>query len=213
MNHELEYIPYRSRRNKVITNDRILNLFDEFSYKKNQDFVLNTKKKINLEIGFGSGEFILNQAKENTDNIYIGSEVYNPGIVKLICKLESDNINNVFVYQGDVRELLKQTSDQLFSNIYILFPDPWPKKKHHKRRLINNNFLRYLISKFKENLFIVTDDLSYSRSIHDSIESNNEYVLDEIKISNQLFFKTKFEKKAIQQLNNIFNFTLSHKKK
>jgi|AACY02.17.fsa_nt_gi tRNA (guanine-N7-)-methyltransferase len=213
MNKELKYLPYRSRRNKIIKNDISLNLIDYYSYDRQKEFILNTNKKINLEIGFGSGEFIFYRAKRDKENIYVGSEVYNPGIVKLINNINRNNIDNVFIYQGDVRDLLNHIPNQFFYNIYILFPDPWPKKKHHKRRLINKSFLQYLFDKFSSNLFIVTDHANYAENILHDILKNDEIKLDKMKISNKVFFKTNFEAKALQKSNNIFNFALSHKNK
>ena len=213
MNKALEYLPYKSRRNKIIKNNDCLKLIDYYSYERKKEFILNTNKKINLEIGFGSGEFIFYRATRDKENIYIGSEVYTPGIVKLINNINRHNMNNILIYQGDARDLLNQIPNQFFYNIYILFPDPWPKKKHHKRRLINKNFLEYLLSKFSSNLFIVTDHLNYAENILYDILKTNKFKLDKMKISNKVFFKTNFEAKALQKSNNIFNFALSHKNK
>lgn len=213
MNKKLEYIPYKSRRNKIIESDEFLNLLNNYSYERQKEFILNTRKRINLEIGFGAGEFILYRAKRDKENIYIGSEVYNPGIIKLINNIKRYNVNNIFVYQGDARDLLNQISDQFFYNIYILFPDPWPKKKHHKRRLIEKNFLQYLLDKFSSNLFIATDHLGYAESILYDILKNDKFKLNQMKISKERFFKTNFETKALQKSSNIFKFALSHKNK
>ena len=74
--------------------------------------------------------------------------------MKLINNIKEHDLHNIFVYQGDARELLNQVPDKFFNNIYILFPDPWPKNRHHKHRLINKDFLQYLSNKFSSNLFI-----------------------------------------------------------
>jgi tRNA (guanine-N7-)-methyltransferase len=211
MNNELKYIPYKSRRNKCIRDSGIISLLDYYSYGRQQKFILHTNKKVNLEIGFGSGEFIFYRAVRDIDSIYIGSEVYNPGIIKLITNIKERNINNIFIYQGDARELLAQVPDKFFNNIYILFPDPWPKNRHHKHRLINKNFLQYLSNKFSSNLFIVTDHSNYAESVLYDILQNDEFRLSKMKISNKIFYKTNFEEKALQKSNDIFSFALSHK--
>ena len=210
MNSNFQYISYKSRRNRMIKNDKYLELLYKFSFKKNLDVLLNTKKKINLEIGFGSGELIYYRAIRDMQNYYIGSEVYNPGIVKLLNKIHIFNINNIFIFQNDVRDLLYQIPYNLFCNIYILFPDPWPKKKHHKRRLINNQFLEFIKNKFTGKLFILTDDESYAESILYDILNCSTFRIDRVKISKTSPFYTKFAFKAIEKSNNIFTFILSH---
>ena len=211
MNNELKYIPYKSRRNKFIRDSSSLCLLNYYSYGRQQKFILSTNKKVNLEIGFGSGEFIFYRAIRDSDSIYIGSEVYTPGIMKLINNIKEHDLHNIFVYQGDARELLNQVPDKFFNNIYILFPDPWPKNRHHKHRLINKDFLQYLSNKFSSNLFIVTDHSNYAESVLYDILQSDKFKLVKMKISNKIFYKTNFEEKALQKSNNIFNFALSHK--
>ena len=211
MDRGFYYIPYKSRRNSYIKHKEALNLLNEYSYNNAMQFLEQTTKKVNLEIGFGSGEFILTKAIENPNDIYLGCEVYNPGIVNLVKNLKKNNINNVFIYKGDARELLINTVDLSFSNLYILFPDPWPKNKHHKRRLINQSFLSFIRKKFHSSLCIATDHSEYAQSIlHDALQCG-DYIVEMSKIKKEKCFYTKFEDKAISKSSCIFHFILSHK--
>ena len=210
MNEGIKYIPYKSRRNKIINDTQFYQIFDKFSFQNHSKSILNTKKILNLEIGFGSGEFIFYRAQRDKDNIYIGSEVYNPGITKLLNKIEKNNIDNIYIFNKDVRDLLNQIPNKLINNIYILFPDPWPKKKHFKRRLINKTFLKFIAPKFSSNLFIATDHLNYAESILYATLQSNCLKIKKMKVSNKSFFKTKYESKALKNLNTIFNFVLTH---
>ena len=210
MNEGIKYILYKSRRNKIINDTQFYEIFDKFSFQSHSRSILNTKKILNLEIGFGSGEFIFYRAKKDKDSIYIGSEVYNPGIKKLLSKIEKNNINNIYIFNKDVRDLLNQFPNKLVNNIYILFPDPWPKKKHFKRRLINKDFLKFIATKFSSNLFIATDHLNYAESIlYDSLQSDC-LKIKKMKISDKSFYKTKYESKALENSNTVFNFVLTH---
>ncbi|MFQ3307184.1 MAG: tRNA (guanine-N7-)-methyltransferase [Candidatus Midichloriaceae bacterium] len=209
---DLSYIPYKSRRNIKINNKELLDLLNlhstEAFFKSNPKL---NDQKINLEIGFGSGEFILQQAKQNPEEIFFGCEVYNHGVIKLLHNIQRNNLKNIFVCNIDVREfLLNLPKEILFNNIYIYYPDPWPKKKHNKRRLISGNFLEFLLNKFQKNLCITTDHKDYAESILYQALLLPSYYIDTMLISNNQKLHTKFEKKAIMNKSNIFNFILKH---
>ena len=133
------------------------------SYKR----FINKFSKIHLEIGFGFGDFTFETAKNNPDIGFIASEVHINGVVNLMAKLEKEPLDNVKIFKSDIRIFLEQVPQQLFDKIYILFPDPWPKVKHHKRRLIDEEFLQILSQKMSvdSTLIIATDHDSYKRWI------------------------------------------------
>lgn len=108
------------------------------------------KSSVILEIGFGMGQSLLEMAKKNPHKNYIGIEVHRPGVGSLLAHLEEENITNVKVYMFDAVEVIKQCllSNSL-SEVYIYFPDPWPKKKHNKRRLIQTEFMQLIDSRLK----------------------------------------------------------------
>lgn len=133
---------------------------DLLSLKKDN---IHINKKLFFEIGFGSGDIIYKQAKLNPDNIYIGIEYYRKGIAQLIEKIEKTNLNNLKILHGDARRLLEDIPDQIFDEIWIFFPDPWPKKRHSKRRFLQLEIIKMLHKKIKNGgkLLISSDDKNY----------------------------------------------------
>ncbi|MGH6888381.1 MAG: tRNA (guanosine(46)-N7)-methyltransferase TrmB [Rhizomicrobium sp.] len=88
-----------------------------------------------LEIGFGGGEHLLWQAEHHPNIGLIGAEPYQNGVAKLLAKLAAQAWN-VRIYEGDAREIIASLPDASLGRVFLLFPDPWPKKRHHKRRFI-----------------------------------------------------------------------------
>ena len=160
-----------------------------------------------LEIGFGNAEHLKFQALKNSDILFIGSEVYMSGIGTLIGAIKKHNIDNIRIFPDDIRILLDDEGGNIFDAVKILCPDPWPKERHHKRRLINNDFLRMLNNSMKTNayLYISTDWENYAESIAE-ILNNSEF----FKSSTRKFLKkehlSKFEKRGEDQGRQIFKF-------
>jgi tRNA (guanine-N7-)-methyltransferase len=90
-----------------------------------------------LEIGFGGGEHLAHQAGVHRDVRFIGAEPFINGVAKLLSLIEAKKLENVLIHDGDVRDLLEALPDGSIERIYLLYPDPWPKARHHKRRLVN----------------------------------------------------------------------------
>lgn len=90
-----------------------------------------------LEIGYGGGEHLAGQAKANPDIGFIGGEFFTQGVAKLLALIEEDELSNVRLYAGDARELLASIKPETLSRIFVLYPDPWPKKRHERRRFIS----------------------------------------------------------------------------
>lgn len=167
---------------------------------------LNTSKNI-LEIGFGFGDFLFEKAKNNPQNFFYGSEPHINGVVNLLAKLEQEPLSNLKVSRQDVRLFLSNFPDNFFEQIYILFPDPWPKAKHFKRRLINQNFLDSVLTpKMKEGskLTIATDHDSYKTWILAEIAKSENFTWEaKSKVDWQTFPNdwtvTKYQKKAARE--------------
>jgi len=101
-----------------------------------------------IEIGFGNGEGLANIAAANPDKDYIGIEVHRPGVGHLMMLLHQQGLTNVRIYCHDAIEILEQKiADNSLAAVHLFFPDPWPKKKHHKRRIVQPSFCRLLIAK------------------------------------------------------------------
>jgi tRNA (guanine-N7-)-methyltransferase len=94
-----------------------------------------------LEIGFGGGEHLVAQAGAHPEKRFIGVEPFLNGVASCLRHIEESGVQNVRLHQGDAREVIAQLPDASLDLCYILFPDPWPKTRHHKRRLIQPEFL------------------------------------------------------------------------
>jgi tRNA (guanine-N7-)-methyltransferase len=148
-----------------------------------------------LEIGFGMGQSLAAMAAQNPEQNFLGIEVYRPGVGALLLELEKQKITNVRVYCADAIEVLHNCiSDNSLDKILILFPDPWPKKKHHKRRLVQVEFIKLLSGKLKKGgyLQIATDWDDYAEHIVGVI---HELPLLQ-RISSDPRSVTKFEERA-----------------
>ena len=93
-------------------------------------------REVWLEIGFGGGEHMAAQAKARPDVLLIGAEPFQNGVASALRHVAAGGLTNVRLHDGDVRELLSRLPDACLDRIFVLFPDPWPKARHHKRRLI-----------------------------------------------------------------------------
>ena len=97
-----------------------------------------------LEIGFGTGTHLLHIARRNPDVSVIGAEPFLNGTAKALKGVADEGLTNVRLFRGDVRELMADMPDACLSRVFILFPDPWPKARHNKRRLIQGAFVAEL---------------------------------------------------------------------
>ena len=96
---------------------------------------------VTMEIGFGRGEVLLAEAQEHPERRLLGVEVYRPGVHRLLCALERADVDNVRILCTDAAPLLARLPDACLAGIRMLFPDPWPKTRHHKRRLVTEAFV------------------------------------------------------------------------
>ena len=162
-----------------------------------------------LEIGFGNGENILALAKNNPDTLFVGSEVYLAGIGYLIGEIQKLGLLNIRITTGDIRLLIEQIKEPLFDDVLIICPDPWPKARHHKRRLIKEDFLKLVhpIIKDQGELFISTDWENYAESIEEAINQSSGYE----KLTGSVYQEselTKFQQRAAKEGRDIYCFPL-----
>lgn len=118
-----------------------------------------------LEIGFGNGASLLAMAQANPDNNYIGIEVHRPGVCNVLLQIEKLAIDNVRVINADATEILRHhLADGSLDTVYIFFPDPWHKTRHHKRRLVQPAFVELVRDKLKPGglLHMATDWENYA---------------------------------------------------
>ncbi len=121
--------------------------------------------KFALEVGFGGGEHLVARASANPDWGFIGCEPFLNGIAQLLTKIEEAEHTNIRIHTGDARDILDRLPERALSAVYVLFPDPWPKRRHWKRRLISNDTLQSLARVMKPGtqLIFASDDVSYVR--------------------------------------------------
>lgn len=122
------------------------------------------KKALWLEIGFGGAEHMITQAGRHPDIGIIGCEPFLEGVAKALAGIEDDNLQNVRIWPDDARLLIDRLPDQSLDRVFILFPDPWPKRRQQKRRLLQPAFLSSLHPKMKpgSTLRFATDVKSYA---------------------------------------------------
>ena len=140
--------------------------------KVNLEKDIKKNKKNIIDVGSGSGENTLLLAEKNPDALIIAIEIFWDGNINLCKQLSKLKLYNVKIFSSNVLKLFDHlNNDNYFNEIWILFPDPWSKKKHYKRRLINDNFLKKVYPYIKKNgkIFIATDSTSYLQSIMNSI--------------------------------------------
>ena len=169
-------------------------------------------KEIWLEIGFGSGEHIKWQLDNKKDIAIIGCEPYINGVANLLEILNTEQLQRVKIFTGDARKVITSLKNNTISKVFILFPDPWPKKRHHKRRIIDKDLIKTLSIILKESgeLRIASDHSNYvSWILHQFL--NNKYLIWTAKSKKDFLKKpekwpkTKFEERA-KRLGSICYF-------
>lgn len=132
-----------------------------------------------LEIGFGSGASLVAMAKQHPHEDFIGIEMYHPGIGALLNEMQIQQVDNIRIYHADAVEVLEQCiAENSVDVIQIFFPDPWRKRKHHKRRLIQPDFVRLLASRLKLHgtLHLATDWEHYADHMIRVLSEAEEFV-------------------------------------
>ena len=127
-----------------------------------------------LEVGFGNGESLAQMAVASPDYNFLGVEVHTPGVGQLLQKIRQLDLQNVRVFCADAVEILKhRIQDQSLAGMQIFFPDPWHKARHHKRRLINPDFVQLAATKLTEGGFLhaATDWEDYAKQMLEVLEA------------------------------------------
>ncbi|RUA04983.1 MAG: tRNA (guanosine(46)-N7)-methyltransferase TrmB [Gammaproteobacteria bacterium] len=142
------------------------------------EIVFGNDNPVVLEIGFGNGDTLVNMAKDNPQLNYVGVEVYEAGIGRLISSTHSNALKNLKVLKGDAVEFLEAIiAGDTLSGMQLFFPDPWHKKKHHKRRIIQHSFLNLLSEKLKNGakFHLATDWENYAEHMMETLEENKNF--------------------------------------
>lgn len=162
---------------------------------------------VTLEIGFGMGASLAEMARLNPSINFLGVEVHQPGIGALLATLQEQNSLNVRVISADVIDVLNNViPDSFLDRILIFFPDPWPKKRHHKRRLIQVSFIQLVKTKLKTGglLHMATDWENYAEHMMSIMNQFSEFLPLSPEADRRL--ETKFERRGLQlghQINDL----------
>jgi len=142
--------------------------------------IFGNRHPVVMEIGFGNGSLLAEQATRHPEVNFIGIEVHRPGVGRLLQQLELHENRNVRVMNHDAVEILNhQIPPRSLSAIWLFFPDPWPKKRHHKRRILNRQFLDLAANALQEGgiLHLATDWQDYALQMQEVIEEHHRFSL------------------------------------
>lgn len=157
-----------------------------------------------LEIGFGGGEHLIWQAQRNSETGFIGCEPFVNGVAKALMQIEDENLQNIRLHNDDARFVLDWLPENSLDMIYILFPDPWPKKRHHKRRFISAETLDQLSRPLKSGgiVHVASDIGDYVRATLVAFQYHNDFKWLDNKVSDWRIRPenrpvTRYEQKAL----------------
>lgn len=161
-----------------------------------------------LEIGFGMGQHFLHQIVAYPDQQFIGAEVYINGVAQLLNhadlyeKQTGNTLNNFFIWPDDIDLLLPRLPNHFLTKVYILFPDPWPKRRQHKKRLLNHARMTTIKSKMQDGGVIIfaSDIESYFDDVIELVEHDHElsFMHRDFYLPPDDYIMTKYHSKAIQ---------------
>lgn len=182
-----------------------------------QDEPLNFKQifsqegPITLEIGFGNGDTLITLAQAYPERNFIGIDVHKPGVGSLLLKLENLQLTNVKVFCTDAITVIQSIPDASLAAVYLLFPDPWPKRRHFKRRIVQPSFVELIQSKLmKEGKFhLATDWEDYADQMLEVISQNTCFKLNASASPERP--TTKFETRGRKLGHSVWDFIFEKK--
>jgi len=169
-----------------------------------------------LEIGFGNGDSLAQMAEQNPHLNYLGIEVHRPGAGQLLKQIEKKSLSNVRISTHDAVEVLKQQlPENSLGGAQIFFPDPWPKKRHHKRRIIQTDFMTLLATRLANNGFahLATDWAPYAEHMLDVMQSHPNFknTVNDYVPRPDTRPMTKFEQRGLKLGHDIFDLVFTKK--
>jgi tRNA (guanine-N7-)-methyltransferase len=171
-----------------------------------------------IEIGFGTGENLLHLAQTLPHYNFLGIEVHKPGVAAVLMRLQQELLNNIRIYEYDAVEIFKQCiADNSVDKILLYFPDPWPKNRHHKRRIIQKEFVELIAAKLKcgGELRISTDCDDYADHCRKILSTVREFANanGETALLAEPFqcITTKFKRRGLKSGHNIWDMVFVKK--
>jgi tRNA (guanine-N7-)-methyltransferase len=194
------------RRGRITSNQKraLKELWIKFNIDSKKDLEPSwIKEPSALDIGFGAGETTIHLAKTNPEMSVLGAEVYLSGIGSLLSRADEESLDNISILNEDIVPFLEEkVPDDCFDLILMFYPDPWPKRKHHKRRLLQKSFIDLLNKKLKAGgvFYFKTDWDHYFQETQKLLFENNDWkVLENKELESYLIDlpQTSFERKAL----------------
>jgi len=170
--------------------------------------VFPDSKRIIMEIGFGMGEATAQIAAADPETGYLAVEVHRPGIGKLLARIEESELKNVRTIEGDAFEVFEQMIiDASLDGVHLFFPDPWPKARHFKRRIVNQEFIAAVATKLKPGAFlhIATDWHPYAQWIAEEFNKQTLFIGGEVERPDWRPL-TRFEGQGINKEHPVADF-------
>ena len=170
--------------------------------------VFPDSKRIIMEIGFGMGEATSQIAAADPETGYLAVEVHRPGIGKLLARIEESELKNVRTIEGDAFEVFEQMIiDASLDGVHLFFPDPWPKARHFKRRIVNQEFIAAVATKLKPGAFlhIATDWHPYAQWIAEEFTKQTLFIGGEVERPDWRPL-TRFEGQGINKEHPVADF-------
>ena len=195
LNDQLEKLSIPAVKYEINPDRKLIELSDLFK----------NVTSFSLEIGFGGGEHLVYQAKRNPNIGFIGCEPYINGVAMLAGKLSKTELTNVRIHPGDVRDLFDVLPDDSIDSVYLLYPDPWPKKRHHRRRFVTSEYLIDLqrVMKTGALLKLATDIPDYVRqSLQEVCKHHFSWTANDAQDWRECWsdwIPTRYERKALRE--------------
>ena len=196
-----------SSTNFQVDNPFFLNIMDNPNWQRQ----FGNNHPIKLEIGFGMGEFLVAIAKQEPHYNFVGIDFSHVAIKKLLDRIETFKLKNIRIVFGDIRQKLPTLfKDEELDSIYINLPDPWPKKRHSKRRLINPELVKQISKKLASSgkVYLATDSKNYADEILEYFNADSllKNINGEMGVLNQRSHlpKTKYEKSFLYAKDKIY---------
>ena len=154
-----------------------------------------------LEIGFGGGEHLVHMAERNPDVALIGAEPFVNGIAMLLGKIRTAGVSNLRIHPGDVRDLFEVLGPAAVSKVFLNYPDPWPKARHHRRRVVTQEYLLPLarITAAGSEFRVATDIPDYVRQTLEEVPQAGFELIQQGSTPWQDWLSTRYEQKALRE--------------
>ena len=180
----------------------------------NLEKIFGNTNPVVVEIGFGMGDSLLNMAVENPGYNFIGIEVHLPGVGHLLNEAGKLQITNLRIYCADALDILSKCIPQhALARVQLFFPDPWPKKRHHKRRIVQPAFVELVASRLKQGgiFHLCTDWEPYAEHMLQVLASSDELQNTTTKFATKPSYRpeTKFEKRGIKLGHGVYDLVFS----